>query len=281
VFFLCCAAYDYYVNFSHDNAAMVLVGFDLTQELLLILGLVIVNLGVLERFRCLIRLLLATLASGVIIVLICLAAPLLPGFHDAVRLIFQGISELAQAVLAPAGTAAPGSFVAELTEPAFLQGYFTAIISKGLLLGYFVILLMGWWGGSLIASRIMPFGQARSRVPRLAGFRMEGYYLWALIFFGALILLDRVVGIGIFSYAAWNVGLVILFLYGLQGMGILKFLFEKYRLPRLLWIVLLVALAIAMMSPQAYLIVIIALPAFGVSENWIRLRVPRNPEAEE
>ncbi len=136
-----------------------------------------------------------------------------------------------------------------------------------------------------------------------ADFRLEGFWLWPLIAAWALILLDLFLhaqgfgraasgtsqgmtadsGSPFWIYCAWNVGLVVLILYGLQGLSILRFLFEKHGLPRLLWLILLVGLIALAASPKAGLLVIVALPAFGVSENWIRYRIAaeREPNASE
>jgi asparagine N-glycosylation enzyme membrane subunit Stt3 len=77
------------------------------------------------------------------------------------------------------------------------------------------------------------------------------------------------------------VGLVLLFLYGLQGMAILRFLFEKHGIPRILWLLLVAGLAVLAASPRAGRVVILAVPLFGVSENWIRYRVPRSAAPTE
>jgi hypothetical protein len=115
----------------------------------------------------------------------------------------------------------------------------------------------------------------------LARFRLEAAFLWPLIASWAAIGMDLLVGLAGFSYLAWNAGLAMLFLYGLQGLAILRFLFEKHRLPRFLWFVLVAGLLALAASPRAGLAVAVALPLFGVSENWIRYRVPSARPADE
>jgi hypothetical protein len=115
----------------------------------------------------------------------------------------------------------------------------------------------------------------------LAEFRLEAFWLWPLIASCGLILADLYFHIAAWSLVAWNIGLVLVFLYGLQGLAILRFLFEKHGLPRILWF-LLVALVIGLSaSPRAGLFIAGALPAFGVAENWIRYRVPRSAAPTE
>ncbi len=74
---------------------------------------------------------------------------------------------------------------------------------------------------------------------------------------------------------------MLLFLYGLQGLAIIRFIFEKHGVPRFLWLLVIVGLAMLSASPRAGPFVILAVPAFGVSENWIRYRVPRDAEPTE
>ncbi|MBE3129744.1 MAG: hypothetical protein IMZ54_03370, partial [Acidobacteria bacterium] len=60
-----------------------------------------------------------------------------------------------------------------------------------------------------------------------------------------------------------------------------RFLFEKHRLPRLLWFLLVVGLLVLAASPRANLFVVVAVPVFGISENWIRYRVRETAGADE
>jgi hypothetical protein len=92
---------------------------------------------------------------------------------------------------------------------------------------------------------------------------------------------DLFFGISFWAYIAWNVGLVVLFVYGLQGLAIIRFLFEKHGVPRFLWLLLIVGLALLAASPRAGIFVILAVPVFGVSENWVRYRIPRDAEPTE
>jgi uncharacterized protein YybS (DUF2232 family) len=95
------------------------------------------------------------------------------------------------------------------------------------------------------------------------------------------VLADLFFGIGGWAYVAWNVGLVLLFLFGLQGMAIIHFLFEKYKVPRLLWVLLVAGLVILAVSPGIGLFIVLVIPVFGISENWIRYRIPREAAPTE
>ncbi len=71
-------------------------------------------------------------------------------------------------------------------------------------------------------------------------FRLEAWWLWPLIGSLALVLAVALLAdtaaapswLPIASYAAWNAALVMLFLFGLQGLAILRFLLEKRGIAR-------------------------------------------------
>jgi hypothetical protein len=193
--------------------------------------------------------------------------------------LFVEVSKALSAVFTPADAVA-GSLLAPLLEPVKLRQISEAYLLRSLVADYLVLLTFSWWAGQAAASRTAALFGARPRF-HFAFFRLEGAWLWPLIAAGALVLADLFFGISFWAYVAWNAGLVILFLYGLQGMAILRFLFEKHGIPRLFWLLLLVVIAVLAASPRAGLFVMIAIPAFGVSENWIRYRVPREAAPTE
>ncbi len=148
---------------------------------------------------------------------------------------------------------------------------------RSFMAGYLALLAFSWWAGSASAARsqaaragVIPGGTAAG--PRLAGFRLDGFYVWPFIVSWAGIGLGLLLDIAWFSYVVWNVGLAMLLLYGLQGLAIVRFFFERRRLPRLLWVVLIAGLAALAASPRAGMVVVFGVPLFGASENWIRYR---------
>jgi uncharacterized protein YybS (DUF2232 family) len=170
--------------------------------------------------------------------------------------------------------------VARFFDPKELMRMAREYFLRSFLLDAFALQAFSWWAGTAIAARTAPLAPRRTP-PRLAAFRLEGFFLWPFIAAWALILLDLVFGISVASYVAWNVGLVLLFLYGLQGLAVVRFLMEKHHLPRLLWVMLLVLLAVLLASPRASLIVAIVVPALGISENWIRYRIREDSSPEQ
>jgi hypothetical protein len=256
-----------------------LVAVEIAFVLVLLIGMVIVNFPFRKRPRTLVMLLSAT---AVAVVAAIPAALLLPGyapFQQAMASLFVDVSKTLSGVISSADVTA-GSLFASLLVPAKLQELTQGYLLRSFLVDVIVLLSFSWWAGQASAARTSALFGARATF-RFAAFRLEGWYLWPLIFSGALILADLFFGISFWAYAAWNAGIVLLFLYGLQGMAILRFLFEKHGVPRILWLLLIAALVVLAASPRAGLFVILAVPLLGVSENWIRFRVPRSAAPTE
>jgi hypothetical protein len=257
---------------------------------LFLLGLVVVNVRARLMPRALHRMAAAALLAG------AAAVPLIfwlsgnTAFQQAMGRLF---TERAAALssLASSSDVVANSFLSSLLQPDHLRSFVEAILLRSLVPSYLVFLAFSWWAGQAIAGRTAALFGMPPRF-RFAAFRLEAWWVWPLIGAGALVLLDlfrslglldQFPGLGAGTYPVWNAALVVLFLFGLQGLAILRFLFEKYRLPRLLWplAVVLVGSLLFRGSPAAGTIVLLIIPVFGVSENWIRYRVPRSPEPTE
>jgi uncharacterized protein YybS (DUF2232 family) len=259
----------------------ILVYAEIGIVLLLLLGLIGMNLPVQRLPRKLYLLLGAAAVAGVVAVPLGLLFASTQGFRESIANLFVEVSKTLSGVFAPADGAG-GSLLSSLLEPAKLQQISEAYFLRSFLVDYVVLLAFSWWAGQAAAARTAIFFGARPGF-RFAGFRLESWWLWPLIISGALVLADLFFGISALAYVAWNIGLVLLFLFGLQGLAIIRFVFEKHGVPRFLWLLLIVGLAMLAASPRAGLFVILAVPAFGVSENWIRYRIPRDtaPTEEE
>ena len=187
--------------------------------------------------------------------------------------LFADVSKSLSGVFAPTADTGAAAVFLQMLQPDRLRKVSEAYLLRSLLADYMVLLAFSWWAGQASANR----SRALAGFPpvfKLSRFRLEAVWLWPLIASGALVLADLFFGISVLAYAAWNVGLVLLFIFGLQGMAIVLFLFEKYRVPRLLWFLLIVGLVILAASPGAGVFIVLAIPVLGISENWIRYRIP-------
>ena len=247
---------------------------------LVLVGMVIVNLSLRNRPRTMVMLLIATGLAGVAAVPAAILLPANAAFQQAMSGLFAEISRTLSTLFAPAAEGLGASFLTSLLSPSKLQEMSQAYLLRSMLLDFVALLTFSWWAGQAAAARTPVMSGVQQRF-RFSQFRMEAWWLWPFMAAGALILVDLFFGISFWAYAVWNIGLVLLFFYGLQGMAIIWFLFEKHHIPRFLWILIIVGLAILAASPGAGLYFVLAIPLFGISENWIRYRIPRDAAPTE
>jgi len=240
----------------------------------LLLGMIVVNIPLQRRPRTLVMLLAATGLAGALTLPAAVWLSGTPAFQQSMNLLFAEVSKTLAGVVAPAADSGAAAFLTQMLQPDRLRRLAEAYFLRSLLADYAVLLAFSWWAGQAAAHRARAMLGAAAGF-RLSRFRLESGWLWPLIISGALVLADLFFGISYWAYAAWNIGLVLLFIFGLQGMAIVLFIFEKYRVPRLFWFLFVVGLAVLAASPGAGLFIVLAIPVLGISENWIRYRIPR------
>jgi hypothetical protein len=252
-------------------------GAELAVFLLLAAALAAVNLSW-GRARTLVRLLAASVA-------VCAAgAPLVAALAASpeVRTVVDGVFAETTAMLRSVfttGDSVAGTVLETLLVPATLKAVVRESLLSGFVPAVFAFLAFSWWAGSAAGRRAVPAGQP-ARAWRFAVFRLEAWWLWPLIVSLALVLAVTLFAdaasapawLAYASYPAWNAALLLLFLFGLQGLAILRFLLEKRGIARFLWPLLVAAVAAALATPRLNLAAALVLPLFGASENWVRYR---------
>ena len=260
--------------FSTDHAVPDVLGsIEIGVAGVLLLGMIVVNLPLKHRPRTTVMILAATALAGVAVLPAAFWLSGTPAFQHSMDVMFADISKALSGVFAPAADSGAAAVFSQMLQPDRLRKMSEAYLLRSLLADYAILLTFSWWAGQASANR----GRALLGLPpvfKLSRFRLEAGWLWPLIVSGGLVLADLFFGISAWAYAAWNIGLVLLFLFGLQGMAIVLFLFEKYRVPRLLWFLLVVGLVILAASPGAGIFIVLSIPVLGISENWIRYRIP-------
>ena len=209
-----------------------------------------------------VRLLVATAAAGLASVPLISYLGRNQAFTAGLGRLFDAAAALLNRLLDPSGAEAGfrGEELAAMTQAVFLRSY---------LLDYLLVLTFCWWVGTALGARSLG---RRPGITPLARFRPAEALIWPLILGLALVLLNLVVPIGPLELAGWNLLLVMLFIYGLAGLGILRFLLDRLGAPRgmrlLTWLVL-GALAFA---PGVNAALAVLVSGLGVSETWINYR---------
>jgi hypothetical protein len=147
------------------------------------------------------------------------------------------------------------------------------VFLRSYLLDYLLVLTFCWWVGTVLGARSL--GRKPGITP-LARFRPAEALIWPLILGLALVLLSLVVAIGPLELAGWNLLLVMLFIYGLAGLGIVRFLLERFGAPRGLRLLIWVVLGALAFAPGANAALAVLISGLGVSETWINYRRERS-----
>ncbi|MDR1894884.1 MAG: hypothetical protein LBQ61_09415 [Spirochaetales bacterium] len=143
-------------------------------------------------------------------------------------------------------------------------------------LGFLV--LITWTLSEAVAARLLVrlgrgAGDKKGRRPiSLAGFRTPLVLIWPVIGFGFLILVDIFFPLGTAGCLVWNGGLVLLLIYGIQGAGLIQFFLNRLRMHRFIQVCVFILLGALLFRPGIGSFLLILVPAFGLSEHWIRYR---------
>lgn len=245
-----------------------LIVIEMIIPVLLMLGLffVIDVIPVLSGYRRLFRMLFATMAAMLVFVPVYLFLKENQVFADAVTAQLNAVAGVFTAE--EAGTYETEVLKSYLGEEGLI-GYMKNFYRRSAGAIYFLILLITSRAADLVGFR---FG--RRDILRLVDFKVPEILLWPMLLTAVAILVEvfELTGLGFMSPIVWNAGLILLFLYGLQGLAILRSLFIRFHVPSGLRLMTEFILIMILVMPGINLVVIIGLPVLGISETWVNLR---------
>ena len=234
--------------------------------ILLIGGLYAVASPRFGRYRVLYRLLGATAAAGVI------TGPLIGGF-------LQNASAAAESFLMSWAQTTSASLGEELGDDALtgaraMADAFRAAtpgVLRVYLVCYFGFLTFQWWVGTAIGARS---ARLPSPLRPVTQFRAPDQLVWMLVASLAVVVLDLAgaldrTGLEPLAAVAWNAGLVAAFVFGMQGVAVVRAFGAWYRRTGAATGLLILLVAVGLFA-ETWLLLII--PAFGASEIWIPYR---------
>ncbi len=235
-------------------------------------GLILINFY--KQRRVLYRLFLSTLAAGalgtIVILFLSRNSALVSGlesyFKEATKLIVGLYTDDTNIILP-----------AELADPTLLVKAFWYYVISGFIFGYFVNLSIAWYVGSVLVNQ--SHGKA-GRLTILKKFKLPEFFIWPLIAAWSLVLLSHLAKLPFVYSLFLNVGLIFLFLYGIQGLSIIQHLLAKYNISGRWKILLLLVMFMVLFFPPIAIAIFIIVPGVGVSEIWIKYR-SRGKEKEE
>ncbi len=209
-----------------------------------------------------VRLLVATAAAGLAAVPLISYLGRSEAFAAGLERLFEAAAALLNRLVDPAGAEAgfSGKELAALARAVFLRSF---------LLDYLLVLTFCWWVGTVLGARSL--GRETGITP-LSRFRPVEALIWPLIAGLALVLLDLVQPLGPLGLAGWNLLLAMLFIYGLAGLGILRFLLDRLGAPRGLRLMVWLVLVVLAFAPGVNAALVVLISGLGVSETWINYR---------
>ena len=150
-----------------------------------------------------------------------------------------------------------------------LLGFMNMLLRRTYLFYYFVVLTYSWWLGTIIGARSLG---RHPGITRIVEFKLPERFIWPLIASLALVVLNLFVPAQPLEILGWNGLLIFVFLYGISGLGIIRFLLQKLNVrPGLRWL-FIIGIIILAMTPRVGIAVLILVPGLGVSEVWLKYR---------
>lgn len=251
----------------------VLIFLELVLPVMLVASFYAVNKQFTQEWRNLYRLLGVTMAVGLVsipvILIIKQNTNFVEYFRNQIAMIVEGVTST---LFLQSGIYEEG-LISSLFRPERIIQTIKAVFFRNYLFSFFLILTLNWRIGVGIARRF--FG---GTVPRLSQFILPNKFIWVLLISWAGILADIFFGLKVAGYIVWNIGLIALFLYGLQGIGILRHLLGRASLGRGMQTFFIVMIVFLLIVPGINALILLGIPILGVSEVWIHFRKPKRSE---
>ncbi len=256
-----------------------LVMIELVTLASLVGGLAVLNLYQDRRWGTLYKLLFATAgATGVGVVMTLILSADKSFIATMEKLFAEAMKYLGEMVREMSGIQNGDAAVEPLRglDTALLMKGFWSYVISSLAFGYFMNLSITWYVTKIWEART--YGR---EVKRLADFHLPDNFVWPLIGSWSVVLLGRFVNLYGVEIVAWNAGLVFLFLFGLQGVGILRHFLRKYHISHRLHFLTILGILIVIFLPPLTIALFVLVPGLGVSEVWIKHRSERKEKDEE
>jgi len=163
--------------------------------------------------------------------------------------------------------AVEGAYPFFAMDAGAVYDFITRLFVRNYLFSFFLVMALS----RLIADRFYRRLHGGSSF-NFVNFHVPELLLWPVLVAWAGVLLDVTAGVPVVGFLFWNYGMILLFLYGLQGIGVLKFLFGRYGVSRLIQTLVVFSAAIVLMTPRINLVLIVGVPLLGLSEYWVHYR---------
>ena len=142
----------------------------------------------------------------------------------------------------------------------------SSVFFKGFLFAYFCILFVSY-------TFALSVEKLTKREAGIITVMIPDYFVWVLIVALSLVLVDaKFQPNQILGYVGWNVFLIVMFLYGLRGMGIIRQMLEVRKVHPVVRFFLAFAAVILLMHPRYGRVLLIGIPCVGIFEIWFKYK---------
>jgi hypothetical protein len=248
--------------------------FELTIVVLMIGALALIQLPEmnpelgLPRYRLVTRLVMATGIAGILSIPTFLYLAGNEVFAASIREFFESIIQATNNAISSAQSETL-PITAEPIQTDRLIQFMGMVMRRTYLFYFFLVLTFSWWLGTVIGARSTG---RKPGITRIVEFKLPDRFVWPLIVSLALVVLNRIVAVAALEILAWNALLIFAFLYGISGLGIIRFFARKLRVrPAVRWL-LIISIVILALTPRIGIAVFILIPGLGVSEVWLKYR---------
>ena len=147
-----------------------------------------------------------------------------------------------------------------------MLSHVSSVFFKGFLFAYFCILFVSY-----------TFALSVDRLTKhevgIITVLIPDYFVWVLIAALSLVLIDaRFQPNPVLGYVGWNVFLIVMFLYGLRGLGLIRQMLEVRRVHPVVRFFIAFAAVILLMHPRYGRVLLVGIPLIGISEIWIKYK---------
>jgi hypothetical protein len=256
------------------SQALPFVFLDMASAVLLIAGLALVQLPELSpelqlpALPRVTRHVIATAVAGVLFIPVILYLRSNEVFTEGVREFIGAWFDGMNRAIDAAGPEGMQTGIQPIQTDAFLE-IINTVLLRSFLFSYFLVLTFSWWLGTIIGARSMG---RQPGITRIADFKLPDRYVWPLIASLTLVVMNLIVPAEPLAILGWNSLLIMVFLYGVSGLGIIRYLLRKMNVrPGVRWLVI-IGIIILAMTPRIGIAVLILIPGLGVSEVWLKYR---------
>lgn len=227
-------------------------------------------------YRPLVRLLAATIVVGLIVIPFISRLVNDPAFAPVMRTYISSQPMLQRTIGVGNNDGQMSQMGVEISKTEIEQyaDFFGELVLRFVLLLYLFYLLSAWWLGSVWGARTV---RRKSPIGKIIAFRLEPWCLWGFLLSGIGLLGNFLIqaDLGVLKYAAPNIFSVLAFLYALQGLGVLRWLYRRYQQLGAIRTIVTVVLIIMFLRLNLMIIPIAGLTLLGISETWIDFKRPK------